>query len=97
LPSCTAAPPPAVKEHFQYLNQTSAVPPQVSFEGGAVSPFGNPANPKSLSGVAADWIASIAGIDPKSPVQLQQSLPGASGGTATQQRLLPPWVVFGSR
>jgi hypothetical protein len=90
LPSFTAAPPPAVKEHFQYLNQTSAVPPRVSFDGGAVSPF-------SCHPGAADWIASIAGIDPKSPVQLQQSLPGASGGTATQQRLLPPWVFFGSR
>jgi hypothetical protein len=34
----------------------------------------------------------MGGIDPKSPMQLQQSLLGNS----TPQRLLPPWVFFGS-
>jgi hypothetical protein len=92
LPSFTAAPPPAIKEHLQYLKQANASPAQTPGPNAAASPAGTPANPNLLSGGVAGWIASMGGIDPKSPMQLQQSLLGNS----TPQRLLPPWVFFGS-
>ena len=36
-------------------------------------------------------------VDPTNPTQPQQSTVGASGGSPTPQRLLPPWVFFGPR
>jgi hypothetical protein len=38
----------------------------------------------------------MAGVDPANPTQPQQSVIGASGGNPTPQKLLPPWVFFGS-
>ncbi len=96
LPSFTAALPPAIKEHLQHLDQAHGGQVRASGFGAVVPPFGNSTSANPMSGGVARWIASMAGVDPKSPGQPQQSLPGISGGAATQQRLLPPWVFFGS-
>ncbi len=96
LPSFTAAPPPAIKEHFQYLDQANAGQGRTPVSSAAVRSVGHPANSSSSSGGVAGWIASMAGVDPSNPRLAQQSLPGISGGTQTQQRLLPPWLFFGS-
>ena len=96
LPSFTAAPPPAINEHLQYLDQTSAS--QAPARGsGAVQPFGYPTNPNPPPGGVAGWVTSMAGVDPTNPTQPQQSVIGASGGNPTPQKLLPPWVFFGPR
>jgi hypothetical protein len=96
LPSFTAAPPPAIKEHFQYLDQANAGQGRTPGFSAAVGNVGHPANSNSSSGGVAGWIASMAGVDPSNPRLAQQSLPGISGGTQTQRRLLLPWVFFGS-
>jgi len=95
LPSFTAAPPPAVKEHLQYLDQGNAGQAQAP-GAGAVPPFGSATNPNPLPSGVAGWIASMAGVDSTNPTQPQQSAVGASGGNPTQQKLLPPWVFFSS-
>lgn len=82
LPSFTAAPPPAIKEHRQYLDQTSAGQAQAPGASAAMPPFGNLANPNSLSSGVADWIASMASVDPKNLALRQQSLLGALGVAA---------------
>lgn len=96
LPSFTAAPPPAIKEHLQYLNQANANQAQAPGAGAVVPPFGPPTNPSPLPSGVAGWIASMAGVDPTNPTQPQQSAVGASAGNPTPQKLLPPWVFFGS-
>jgi len=97
LPSFTAAPPPAIKEHLQYLDQANASQAQAPGAGAVMPPFGPPTNPSPLPSGVAGWIASMAGVDPTNPTQPQQSLPEAPGGNPTPQRLLPPWVFFGLR
>lgn len=94
LPSFTAAPPPVIKEHLQYLDQASADKAQVR-GASAASPFGRSPNPGPPPNDVAGWIASMAGVDPTNPMQPQQGTGGASGGSPTPQKLLPPWVFFG--
>ena len=90
-----AAPPPAIKEHLQYSDQANAIQAQAP-GASAVPSLGPPANPNPCAKCVAGWIASMAGVDPTNPTQPQQSTVGASGGDPTPQRLLPPWVFFGS-
>jgi hypothetical protein len=47
LPSFTAAPPLAIKEHLQYLDQANAGQARVSGASAAMPPFGNHASPNS--------------------------------------------------
>jgi hypothetical protein len=96
LPSFTAAPSPALKEYLQYLDQVNGSQAQASGTGAVVPPFGPPTNPTPLPSGVAGWIASMAGVDPTNPTQPQQGADGASGRNPTSQRLLPPWVFFGS-
>jgi hypothetical protein len=102
LPSFAAAPPPFIKEHLQYLDQTngqSTPPPQTggilgissdtpvrtlsrangnnspapAFESGAPpARFVLPSPPNSSGGLA-DWIAALAGVDPRNPMQAAPS------------------------
>ncbi len=98
LPSFTAAPPLAINEHLQYLdrasvNQAQAAPPAA----GSTARFVSSTHRNSLPSDVGNWIASMAGVDPTNPTQPRQSAVGASGGNpTTPQRLLPPWVFFGS-
>jgi hypothetical protein len=97
LPSFTAAPPPAMKEHLQYLDRTNIDQAQAPGAGAMAPPFGSRTNPNPLLSGVAGWIASMAGVDPANPTQTQQNPPEAPGGNPTPQRLLPPWVFFGPR
>jgi hypothetical protein len=91
LPSYTAAPPVAIKEHLQYLDQTSAA--QAPARGASpVPPFGRPVSPNLPPGDVAGRIAAMAGVDPTSPNRPRQS---TVGGNASLQKLLPPWVFLG--
>jgi hypothetical protein len=94
LPSFTAAPPPAINEHLRYLDRANTIQAQAPAVGAGAAVV-SPANTNSPP--IGNWIASIAGVDPTNPTQPQQSTIGASGGNSTPQRLLPPWVFFGSR
>lgn len=96
LPSFTAAPPPAIKEHLLYLDQANASQAMTPGGGAMVPPFGPPTNPGPLPNGVAGWIASMAGVDPANPTQPQQGSLGSPDGNPTPQRLLPPWVFFGS-
>lgn len=96
LPSFTAAPPPAIKEHLQYLDQTTANQAQTN-GANAAPPFERPANPGPPPKDVAGWIASMAGVDPTNPMQPQLGAVGASVGSPSPRKLLPPWVVFGPR
>ena len=91
LPSFTAAPPPAIKEHLQYLDQTSGSSAQVS-GAGAARPFGRSPSPSWPPNDVAGWIASLAGVDPTNPNHPQQN---AVGGNPAPPKLLPPWVFLG--
>lgn len=93
LPSFTAAPPPAIKEHLQYLDRANAGRAQSLGAGAIVPPFGLGPLPSGVAG----WVASMAGVDPANPTQPQQSALGTPADKPTQQRLLPPWVFFGPR
>ncbi|MEH2625533.1 hypothetical protein V1292_003588 [Bradyrhizobium sp. AZCC 1719] len=97
LPSYTAAPPPAIKEHLRYLDRANTTQAQAPGAGAVVPPFGPPTNPSPLPSGIAGWIASVAGVDAANPTQPQQSALGTSGVNPAPQRLLPPWVFFGSR
>jgi hypothetical protein len=72
LPSFTAAPPPAIKEHLQYLDQANASQAQALGAGAMARPFGYHASPNSVPSGVAGWIASMAGVDPTNPTQPQQ-------------------------
>jgi hypothetical protein len=48
LPSFTAAPPPAIKEHLRNLDQANASQAQAPGAGAVVPPFGPPTNPSPL-------------------------------------------------
>ena len=96
LPNFTAAPPPAINEHLQYLNQASGSA-HAATPAAPTAKFVPSANRNSLPSDVGNWIASLAGVDPTNPTQPQQSTIGASGGNPTPQRLLPPWVFFGPR
>jgi hypothetical protein len=52
LPSFTAAPPPAIKEHLQYLDQANAGQAQATGASAAMPPFGSPANTNSWQSLA---------------------------------------------
>jgi len=96
LPSFTALPPPYVNEHRKYIDQSQGnQAPAVPLSIGA-SPAARPAPPvkNAFDNGLADWIASLAGVDPVDPTQPQQG--GSVGGNPPKQRLLPPWVFFGS-
>jgi hypothetical protein len=96
LPSFTAAPPPAINEHRQYLDQINsrmqapAIASAVPAQAGASTVDGNSSPPP-----IADWIASLAGVDPRNPTQSQHSVVGTVGSNPTAQRRLPPWVFLG--
>jgi hypothetical protein len=59
-------------------------------------PFGSRSTTSSPSSGVGDWLASMAGVDANNPMQPQQSAVGVPGRNQTRQRLLPPWVFFGS-
>jgi len=94
LPSFTATPPPAINEHLRYLDRANTIQAQAPAAGARAAAV-SPANTNSPP--IGNWIASMAGVDPTNPTQPQQSTVGASGGNPTPQRLLPPWVFFGSQ
>lgn len=96
LPSFTAAPPPAIKEHLQYLDQANGNHAQLLTPGAGASAAVSNANGNSAPGGITDWIASLAGVDPANPDRPQQSQAPASGANPAPQRLLPPWVFLGS-
>ena len=98
LPSFTAAPPPAVNEHLQYLDRANGnlMQAPASGAGATVPNVMSTANRNPSPIAVAGWIASLAGVDPKNPTQPQQSALGVASGNPTAQRLLPPWVFFGS-
>jgi hypothetical protein len=93
LPSYTAAPPPAINEHLQYLDQSSGKQAQVTASGAGAPAAGSAsANQNSLPRDVGNWVASLAGVDPADPTRPQQ---GASFVDSSKQRLLPSWVFFG--
>ena len=97
LPSFTAAPPPAIQEHLQYLDQANASQAQAPGAGGAMArPFGYPASQNPPLSDVAGWIASMAGVDPTNLTQPRQSAVGGADVNPAPQRVLPPWVFFGS-
>jgi hypothetical protein len=96
LPSFTAAPPLATKEHLQYLNQASGSA-RTATPAAPTAKFVPSANRNSLPSDVGNWIASLAGVDPMNPTRPQQSTIGVTGVNPAPQRLLPPWVFFGSR
>lgn len=97
LPSFTAAPPPAMKEHLQYMDRANASQAQAPGAGAMVPPFGPSTNPGPLPSGVAGWVASMAGVDPANPTQPQQGALGTPADKPTPQRLLPPWVFLGPR
>jgi hypothetical protein len=88
LPSVTDAPPPYIKEYLQYLNQmnggTSQAP--VSGTGAPVVRFVSPSN-----GVA-NWMASMAGVDPQNPRQPAPSQADGLRGIFSDNPM-PKWPV----
>jgi hypothetical protein len=58
LPSFTADPPPAIKEHPQYLDQANASQVQALGAGAMARPFGYPASPNSVLSGVAGWMAA---------------------------------------
>jgi len=94
LPSFTAAPPPAIKAHLQYLDQTIAGQSRAN-GASAAPPLGHSVNPSPPPNDVAGWIASMAGVDPTNPMQPQQSTVEASSGNLGPPKLLPPWVFLG--
>jgi hypothetical protein len=97
LPSYTAAPPPAINEHLQYLDQSSGKQAQAAAPGarGPLAGSASFANRNSLPRDVGNWVASLAGVDPADPTRPQQGV--SFGGDSSKQRLLPPWVFFGLR
>jgi len=72
LPSITGkAPLPYANEHLQYVDQASGNNPQpaVPTVGAPATRFVSPAKRGPSSNNMADWIASLAGVDPASPTQ----------------------------
>lgn len=98
LPSVTVVPSPAVKEHLQYLGQVNgnqAQSPPLG-AGAPAARYVSGANRNFSPDGIADWVASLAGVDPSNPTQPQQSEAPAFGGNLAPQRLLPPWVFLGT-
>ncbi|MEH2532720.1 hypothetical protein V1277_000898 [Bradyrhizobium sp. AZCC 1588] len=95
LPSFTAAPPPAIKEHLRHLDQTGGNGPKAAAPSVGGGPTAAPsANRNPLPSDIGNWVASLAGVDPANPMLPQQGT--SIGGDSSKQRLLPPWVFFGS-
>jgi hypothetical protein len=74
LPSYTAAPPPAINEHLQYLDQASGNRALAAAPGpgGRASNSASSVNRNSLPSSVGNWVASLAGVDPTDPTQPQQ-------------------------